>query len=128
MQGRHVIGHGLAQLGQAQVVRIKGLAFLQRIDGRLAHDVGRDLVGLAKPKGQHIGAAHARVGHFADAGLFQIHDGLAHERSGVFVHASIVTACALSINVSPACANAALAYDGRHNKRQGDRHANGIYR
>ena len=92
MQGRHVVGYRLAQLGQTQVVRIKGLAFLHRIDGRLAHDVGRDLVGLAKPEGQHIRAAHARVGHFADAGLFQVHDGLAHERRGVWVHASIVTA------------------------------------
>ena len=92
MQGRHVISHRLAQLRQAQVVRIKGLALLQRIDGGLAHDVGRDLVRFTKPKGQYIGTAHARVGNFTDARLFQVHDGLAHERGGVFVHAAILMA------------------------------------
>ncbi|MEY4026552.1 MAG: hypothetical protein RLZZ329_272 [Pseudomonadota bacterium] len=91
MQSRHVIGHGLAQLGQAQVVRIKGLALLHRFNGRLAHDIGRDLIGFAKPESQHIGPAHAGVGHFTDAGLFKVHDRLAHERSSVFVHLAILT-------------------------------------
>ena len=52
----------------------------------------RDVLQLVKAKGQHIRAAHARVGDFTDAGLFQVHDGLAHERGGVFVHAAILMA------------------------------------
>ena len=76
--GGHGAGNGLAQLGQAQVVGVKGFSALQRFNGGLADEVGRDLVTLAKPKGQHVAAAQAGVGHFADFGFFEVLYGLAH--------------------------------------------------
>ena len=78
MARRHGLGDGLAQAGQAQVVCVKGFALLQGIHGRLPDEIGRDLVALAKPEGQHIGAVQAGIGHFADFGGLQVQDGRAH--------------------------------------------------
>ena len=67
MKPAHVSRKCPAQLGQPQVVRIKSLATLQRIDRRLADEIRRDFVALAKPERQHVAAAHARIGDFTDA-------------------------------------------------------------
>jgi hypothetical protein len=40
MQGAGVVGHRLAQLGQAQVVGIEGFALLQRFNRGLADEIG----------------------------------------------------------------------------------------
>ena len=79
VQAGAIGGHGIAQRRQPQVVAVKGLARLQRCDGRVAHRVGRRFVALAEPEGQHIRATHACVGHFPDLGLFEVENGLTHE-------------------------------------------------
>ena len=76
----HVMRHSLAQFGQAQVVRIKGLAHLQGGDGGLSNRLGRDLVAFAKPESQQIGSPQTGIGNLPDAGLREIKDGLAHTK------------------------------------------------
>ncbi|MNV35242.1 hypothetical protein D3C71_1266830 [compost metagenome] len=78
VQAVHVARNCVAQFGQAQVVGIKGLALLQRRNGRVADEIGRHLVALAKPELQHIAAPQAFVGHFADARLFEALDYFSH--------------------------------------------------
>ena len=73
-----VLRQCLAQLGQAAVLRVKGFATLQRLDGRVANHIGRDLITLTKPEGQHIFAPHAGVGDLADLGCFELGDDWAH--------------------------------------------------
>ena len=70
MRSRVVFAHmdrnGLAQSWQTQVVCVVGFTLLQRVNGRLTDKVRCDLIAFAKPKGQHIVAPQARIGHFAD--------------------------------------------------------------
>jgi hypothetical protein len=79
MQLAGVVGYRLAQFRQAQVVRIEGFALLQRLDGGLADELGRDFVAFAEPEGQHVVASHAGIGDFADFRFFEVLDGLAHK-------------------------------------------------
>jgi hypothetical protein len=60
-------------------MRVKSFTLTYRVDRGLAYHWGRDLVTLAEPKSQHIAAAQARIGHFADAGFFNIENGLAQK-------------------------------------------------
>ncbi len=79
-----VTGDGLAQLGQlgqlgqAQVMRVEGLAGLQRGDGRLADRLGRHLVAFAEPELEHALAADALVGNLPNARAFQARHHLTH--------------------------------------------------
>ncbi len=66
MQLAGVVGQSFAQLRQAEVVRVEGLALLQRFDRGLADELGRDFVAFAEPEGQHIAAPHAGIRDFAD--------------------------------------------------------------
>ena len=76
VQPGEVGGNRLAQLGQAEVLAVEGFAGAQRIDGGLADEIGRDLVGLAEPEGDQVLAAHGGIGHFADArGAQLLHAG-----------------------------------------------------
>ena len=75
--------HGFAQCRQAEVVRIKSFAAVDRIDRRLANDFGCDFITLTEPEGEHVVAAESRVGDLADFRGFQVLDGFAH----VFVSA-----------------------------------------
>ena len=79
----HVDRDGLAQFRQAEVVGVKSLATLQRLDGGLANEVRRDFIALAKPERQHVLAAHAGIGYFTDTGLFKVLNDLAHGRVGL---------------------------------------------
>ncbi len=78
MQAVGVAGDGVAQLGQAKVVGVEGLAGLQRGNGRLTDHVGGDFIAFAKPEAQHAFTAHAFVGHFADARFLQTQHHLTH--------------------------------------------------
>ncbi len=78
MERGGVVGDGLAQLGQAKVVGVKGLASADRLDGRLADEVRSDFIALAEPEGQDVLAAEAGIGDFADLGGFEVLDGGAH--------------------------------------------------
>ena len=70
VQPAGVAGHRFTQLRQPEVVRIKGFTALQGVDGGLANEVGRDLVALTKPEGQHVVPAETCVGDFTDFGGF----------------------------------------------------------
>src|SRR5438093_4221605 len=78
MQARGVAGDRVAQLGQTEVVRIEGLASRQRLGGRLANRGGRDLVALAEPEGEHIVAADAGIGDFANLRSRKVGDHGSH--------------------------------------------------
>ena len=66
MQPRDVTGDRIAQLGDAEVLGVEGLARSDRGDRRVA-DVRRGhLVGLTEPERQDVGIAHAGVGDLAD--------------------------------------------------------------
>jgi hypothetical protein len=78
MQAARILRHRVAQRGQAQIVRIKGVARLQRADRRIANELRRDLIAFAKPKGQDAFAANAGVGYFADFGFFQRFNNTSH--------------------------------------------------
>ena len=71
----------LPQFGQAQVVRVERFATLQRFNGRLADEVGRDFIAFAKPEREHVVAAQSGIGNVADFGFFKIQDGVAHRWS-----------------------------------------------
>jgi hypothetical protein len=103
VQTAHVVGHRIAQFGQAEIVGIEGLALLQRFDRGLADEVGRDFVAFAEPEGQHVAASHAGVGDFADLGFFEVDEGLAH---GAIVPASNVIPAQAGIPGIQACAAA----------------------
>ena len=70
------------QLGNAEVVRIEGLAGVQSVYARLPDECGRDFVGLAEPEREHVVAGHAGVGHFANLRGAQAADGLARPLRG----------------------------------------------
>ena len=81
MQRRDVARQRLAKLRDAEVLRVEGLAAMQRRDCSLPHELGRGLVALAEPEGQHVVAAHARVGDLADLRARQVPDDVSHGRS-----------------------------------------------
>ena len=72
MQAAQIAGDGAAQLRVAEVVRIEGVGRGERGAGGFAYRQRRRAVGFAEPELEHIGAAHARVGDFADLGRIQI--------------------------------------------------------
>ena len=72
------MGYGLAQFGQAQVVRIEGLPVLQRSDRSIADERGGDLITFTKPELEHIAAPHAGIGNLTDHGFFKVQNGLSH--------------------------------------------------
>jgi hypothetical protein len=82
MQRRGIGGEGFTQFGQAQVLRIKGLAALQRVDGGAPDHLGGHLVALAEPEREHVRTAHAGIGDLADQRAGKFGDGLAHGGSG----------------------------------------------
>ena len=59
-------GDRLAQLGQAEVVRIEGLALGDRARRGIADELRRRLVALAEPEREHVAAPEGRIGDLAD--------------------------------------------------------------
>ena len=59
VKARHVVRDALPQRRQSEVVRIEGLAGLNRIYRRLTDDVWGDFITLTEPECQHIVAPHA---------------------------------------------------------------------
>ena len=74
MQCARVARQGLAQLGQTEVLRVEGLAALDRFDRRVAHEARRRLVALAEPECKHVVSPHAGVGDFANLRSGQLVD------------------------------------------------------
>jgi hypothetical protein len=66
VQAAHVSSEGAAQLGDAEIVRVEHLARGDGIDAGAADRLGRGLVGLADPEGEHVLAADALVVELAD--------------------------------------------------------------
>ncbi len=75
---RDVVGDRAAQLRQPEIVRIEGLAADERIDRRVADELGRGLVALAEPEREDVGAADAGVGDFANPRPRKLFYGCAH--------------------------------------------------
>ena len=80
MQRAHVAGERLAQLGEAEVVRIEGLAFGDRARRRVADELRRRFVALAEPEREHVAAAHRRVRDLANLRCGQLVDERSHGR------------------------------------------------
>ena len=57
----------LAQRGDAEVVRIEGVAVVERLLGGITDEVRRLLIRLAEPERQHVLQADTCVGDFTDA-------------------------------------------------------------
>jgi len=68
VQARDVGGERLAQLGDAEVVRVEELAGGDRLGRGIADELGRRLVGLADPEAEDVLAAEALVVELADLG------------------------------------------------------------
>ena len=80
MQRADVAGDRVAQLGQAEVVRVEGLALGERAHRRIADELRRRLVALAEPEGEHVAAAQRGVGDLADLRSGQFVDERSHGR------------------------------------------------
>ena len=82
MQRARVAGDGFAQLGEAEVVRIEGLALGDRPRRGVADELRRRLVALAEPEREHVAAAHRRVRDLADLRSGQVVDQRSHGAAG----------------------------------------------
>src|ERR1700722_18724699 len=52
-----ILDAGVAQFGDAEILRIKRIAAFDRSDAGVADELRRDFVWLAKPERQHVGQA-----------------------------------------------------------------------
>jgi hypothetical protein len=80
VKARDVRGQRIAELGNAQVVRVERLARFESVHPRLPDEVGRDLVGLAEPEGKDVAAPDSGVGDFADPGSAKRANCVARQR------------------------------------------------
>ncbi len=79
MQRRYVAGERIAQLGNAEILRIERFAARERRRRGLADERRRNFVRLAEPEREHVRIVHARIRDVADLRSADRTHGLARD-------------------------------------------------